>query len=104
MDAGADRDLKLQKASGTLIEEFRTRLPLLLYKNSHKHDDSQNDVAPRRVHRWCPSAKAERLALSVCCNCCSRYLEAWLYLLTLLYSLSRFKNGPNFWIPISRNC
>ncbi|KAI5305824.1 Serine/threonine kinase [Ascosphaera pollenicola] len=61
MDAGADGDSKLQRASGSLLEELRTRLPSLLYKNGRSHDGGESGAAPRRVHRWSQPSKTERL-------------------------------------------
>ncbi|KAM5445614.1 hypothetical protein MaudCBS49596_007350 [Microsporum audouinii] len=55
MDATYDRDIELQRASGELIEEFRTKLPPLLWK----HHGSEKRV----VHRWAKAAKVEKLVL-----------------------------------------
>ncbi|EFR03202.1 tubulin-folding cofactor D [Nannizzia gypsea CBS 118893] len=55
MDAAHDRDIELQRASGELIEEFRTKLPPLLWK----HPIS----GKRIVHRWARAAKVEKLIL-----------------------------------------
>ncbi|KAI5280612.1 hypothetical protein KEM52_004085, partial [Ascosphaera acerosa] len=55
MDAAADRDLKLQGASGSLFEELRTRLPLLLFKQP------AGDGRPRRVHRWAQTRHVSRI-------------------------------------------
>ncbi|EEQ32341.1 beta-tubulin cofactor d [Microsporum canis CBS 113480] len=55
MDATHDRDIELQRASGELIEEFRTKLPPLLWK----HHGSEKRV----VHRWAKAAKVEKLVL-----------------------------------------
>ncbi|DAA79608.1 TPA_exp: putative Tubulin-specific chaperone D [Trichophyton benhamiae CBS 112371] len=55
MDAVHDRDIELQRASGELIEEFRTKLPPLLWK----HPNSGKRV----VHRWARAAKVEKLIL-----------------------------------------
>lgn len=57
MDATYDRDIELQRASGELIEEFRTKLPPLLWK----HHGSEKRV----VHRWAKAAKVEKLVLLV---------------------------------------
>ncbi|EGE05622.1 beta-tubulin cofactor d [Trichophyton equinum CBS 127.97] len=55
MDASHDRDIELQRASGELIEEFRTKLPPLLWK----HPNSGKRV----VHRWARAAKVDKLIL-----------------------------------------
>ncbi|KAK2858509.1 hypothetical protein FQN49_004661 [Arthroderma sp. PD_2] len=55
MDAAHDRDVELQRASGELIEEFRTKLPPLLWKRSGSEK--------RVVHRWAKAAKVEKLIL-----------------------------------------
>ncbi|KAF3483493.1 tubulin-folding cofactor D [Arthroderma uncinatum] len=55
MDAAHDRDVELQRASAELIEEFRTKLPPLLWKRA----GSEKRVA----HRWAKAAKVEKLIL-----------------------------------------
>ncbi|EGD96397.1 beta-tubulin cofactor d [Trichophyton tonsurans CBS 112818] len=55
MDASHDRDIELQRASGELIEEFRAKLPPLLWK----HPNSGKRV----VHRWARAAKVDKLIL-----------------------------------------
>lgn len=60
MDASHDRDIELQRASGELIEEFRTKLPPLLWK----HPNSGKRV----VHRWARAAKVDKLILLVSCS------------------------------------
>ncbi|EGD90108.1 hypothetical protein H112_02581 [Trichophyton rubrum D6] len=55
MDTAHDRDIELQRASGELIEEFRTKLPPLLWK----HPNSGKRV----VHRWARAVKVEKLIL-----------------------------------------
>ncbi|KAK2739004.1 hypothetical protein FQN55_009661 [Onygenales sp. PD_40] len=58
MDAPQDRDVALQRASGDLIQEFKTKLPPLLWK-SPKTEAISN--ATRRPHRWAQAVKTDRL-------------------------------------------
>ncbi|GAT21348.1 small nuclear ribonucleoprotein U)1a,U)2b [Aspergillus luchuensis] len=55
MDAAEDREVKLQRASGDLVQEFSEKLPSLLWKT---RPDQPNTRIPRR---WTPAAKTERL-------------------------------------------
>lgn len=50
-----DEDIKLQKVSGTFIQEFREKLPSLLWQ---KTTDKQGN---RRVHRWVYANKKKQL-------------------------------------------
>ncbi|KAL4802284.1 tubulin folding cofactor D C terminal-domain-containing protein [Aspergillus unguis] len=52
MDAADDREVKLQRASGDLVEEFQAKLPSLLWK------PQSNPKVPRR---WTLASKTERL-------------------------------------------
>lgn len=56
MDAADDREVKLQRASGDLVAEFSTKLPLLLWKTR-----TLNGREIRVARRWAPAAKTERL-------------------------------------------
>ncbi|GCB21993.1 tubulin-specific chaperone D [Aspergillus awamori] len=55
MDAAEDREVKLQRASGDLVQEFSEKLPSLLWKT---RPEQPNTRIPRR---WTPAAKTERL-------------------------------------------
>ncbi|OOF97472.1 hypothetical protein ASPCADRAFT_144028 [Aspergillus carbonarius ITEM 5010] len=55
MDAAEDREVKLQRASSDLVQEFSTKLPSLLWKSQ---PEPGNALIPRR---WTPAAKTERL-------------------------------------------
>ncbi|PWY95857.1 hypothetical protein BO94DRAFT_482772 [Aspergillus sclerotioniger CBS 115572] len=55
MDAAEDREVKLQRASGDLVQEFSAKLPSLLWKSQ---PEQGNTRIPRR---WTPAAKTERL-------------------------------------------
>jgi hypothetical protein len=56
MDAADEREVKLQRASGDLVAEFSTKLPLLLWKTR-----TLNGREVRVGRRWAPAAKTERL-------------------------------------------
>lgn len=53
MDAAGDRDLELQKESGDLVKEIKTKLPPLLWKRPNDPD--------RQPHRWAKLGKTNRL-------------------------------------------
>ena len=55
MDAPHDRDVELQKESGDLIREIKTKLPPLLFKS---RAGNNVDLQP---HRWAKSAKVDKL-------------------------------------------
>ncbi|RAL00906.1 tubulin-specific chaperone D [Aspergillus ibericus CBS 121593] len=55
MDAAEDREVKLQRVSGDLLQEFSAKLPSLLWKSQ---PEQGNTRIPRR---WTPAAKTERL-------------------------------------------
>ncbi|PYH83881.1 putative tubulin-specific chaperone D [Aspergillus uvarum CBS 121591] len=55
MDAAEDREVKLQRASGDLVQEFSAKLPSLLWKQQH------NSSRVRVPRRWTSAAKTERL-------------------------------------------
>ena len=57
MDAAADRDIKLQRASGDLVGEFSAKLPSLLWKSRTEN----NGHTARTPRRWTPAAKTEKL-------------------------------------------
>lgn len=56
MDAPGDRDIKLQRASGDLIQEFKTKLQPLLWKSR-----VENGRAVNNPHRLAQEDKAARL-------------------------------------------
>lgn len=73
MDAGIDRDIKLQRASNSFIDEFRAKLPHLLWKQPNpSHDGS---IPQRRPHRWAQAAKTEKLINLV--GACFEYLRGY---------------------------
>ncbi|KAL2829958.1 tubulin folding cofactor D C terminal-domain-containing protein, partial [Aspergillus cavernicola] len=55
MDAAEDREVKLQRASGDLLEEFLKKLPSLLWKPKAAQEDA------RTPRRWTLASKTERL-------------------------------------------
>ncbi|PYI26361.1 tubulin-specific chaperone D [Aspergillus indologenus CBS 114.80] len=60
MDAAEDREVKLQRASGDLVQEFSAKLPSLLWKQQQQQH--KNPRARLRVpRRWTSAAKTERL-------------------------------------------
>lgn len=56
MDAADDREVKLQCASGDLVDEFSTKLPSLLWKT--RTENGHNVRVPRR---WTQANKTEKL-------------------------------------------
>lgn len=56
MDAPADRDIKLQRASGDLIQEFKNKLQPLLWKSR-----VENARTVKVPHRLAQEDKTERL-------------------------------------------
>lgn len=64
MDAPHDRDVELQKESGDLIRELKTKLPSLLWK-------PRVDRNGRQLHRWTKSAKVDKLIALVRYFCAS---------------------------------
>ncbi|PGH36963.1 hypothetical protein GX50_00198 [[Emmonsia] crescens] len=58
MDAPQDRDIKLQRASGDLIQEVRSKLAPLLWKS---RPNSKNNVNDRQAHRLAQARKALKL-------------------------------------------
>ncbi|PGH14144.1 hypothetical protein AJ79_03262 [Helicocarpus griseus UAMH5409] len=58
MDAPHDRDIKLQRVCGDLIQELRSKLPPLLWKSPGDDIGNNND---RRVHRLAQAVKTDKL-------------------------------------------
>lgn len=56
MDAADDREIKLQRASGDLVDEFSTKLPSLLWKTR-----TENGHKLRVPRRWTQANKTEKL-------------------------------------------
>lgn len=56
MDAADDREVKLQRASGDLVDEFSAKLPSLLWKT--RTENGHNIRVPRR---WTQANKTEKL-------------------------------------------
>lgn len=52
MDASGERDIELQRASGDLIDELKSKLLSLLWKFTG---------GQRQVHRWAQCGKTEKL-------------------------------------------
>ncbi|PYI15269.1 tubulin-specific chaperone D [Aspergillus violaceofuscus CBS 115571] len=62
MDAAEDREVKLQRASGDLVQEFSAQLPSLLWKKQQQQQQHKDSRARVRVpRRWTSAAKTERL-------------------------------------------
>src|SRR5690625_1567129 len=102
MDAPHDRDVELQKESGDLIRELKTKLPPLLFKSRTDNNDNL------RPHRWAKSAKVDKLIglVRIFFFSMSYLRKVWLpssLMLTSLYSLILSKNGRSFWIRTSRS-
>lgn len=89
MDAAEDRDVKLQRASGDLVEEFSAKLPSLLWR-------SQNGIPLRTPRKWAQVTKTEKLVGLVRPH---RTYLSWVCILCILTddtcSSNPFKSGLN---------